>query len=240
MRAAPKPQFARHRRCRRPGYADHPALQLWHDGQAEGRDHHADQRLLRLAESRARHEHDRRARSSCATCRCSTRPACSARRARRCCSAARVLDQPEVRSGARRTRAWPIPSSAISHYFCVTQMAMMMRQLPGFDGRRLSHLTALITGGAPNPEAHILRWLDDGVMMVNGWGMSEICSALAQPVGDIDRIRAHPSAGRPAAHDGRDEAGRRGRQRSPRRRRARRNLDARLRTSRRATGAGRN
>jgi fatty-acyl-CoA synthase len=82
----------------------------------------------------------------------------------------------------------------ISHYFCVTQMAMMMRQLPGFDGRKLAHLTALITGGAPNPEAHILRWLDDGVAMVNGWGMSEICSALAQPVGDLDRIRAHPSA----------------------------------------------
>ena len=57
----------------------------------------------------------------------------------------------------------------VSHYFCVTQMAMMMRQLPGFEGRRLSRLTALITGGAPNPEAHILRWLDDGVMMVNGW-----------------------------------------------------------------------
>jgi len=86
------------------------------------------------------------------------------------------------------------PALRISHYFCVTQMAMMMRQLPGFDGRRLSRLTALITGGAPNPEAHILRWLDDGVMMVNGWGMSEICSALAQPVGDIERIRSHPSA----------------------------------------------
>jgi fatty-acyl-CoA synthase len=86
------------------------------------------------------------------------------------------------------------PNLHISHYFCVTQMAMMMRQLPGFDGRELAHLTALITGGAPNPEAHILRWLDDGVPMVNGWGMSEICSALAQPVGDLDRIRAHPSA----------------------------------------------
>jgi fatty-acyl-CoA synthase len=85
-------------------------------------------------------------------------------------------------------------SLGISHYFCVTQMAMMMRQLPGFDGRRLSRLTALITGGAPNPEAHILRWIEDGVPMVNGWGMSEICSALAQPVGDLDRIRAHPSA----------------------------------------------
>jgi fatty-acyl-CoA synthase len=82
----------------------------------------------------------------------------------------------------------------ITHYFCVTQMAMSMRQLPGFDGRRLSHLTALITGGAPNPPAHILRWIEDGVMMVNGWGMSEICSATAQPVGDLERIRANPAS----------------------------------------------
>lgn len=82
----------------------------------------------------------------------------------------------------------------VTHYFCVTQMAMMMRQIPGFDGRKLAHLTALITGGAPNPPAHILRWLEDGVMMINGWGMSEICSATAQPVGDLERIRANPGA----------------------------------------------
>ena len=126
----------------------------------------------------------------------------------------------------------------ISHYFCVTQMAMMMRQLPGFDGRRLAHLTALITGGAPNPEAHILRWLDDGVMMVNGWGMSEICSALAQPVGDLERIRAHPAAvGLPHLtvemklmdSEGREVGRRRSRARSGRA----------ARTSRPATGAGR-
>jgi fatty-acyl-CoA synthase len=86
------------------------------------------------------------------------------------------------------------PTLGITHYFCVTQMAMMMRQLPAFDGKRLRHLHALITGGAPNPPAHILRWLDDGVMMVNGWGMSEICSATAQPVGDLERIRANPGA----------------------------------------------
>jgi fatty-acyl-CoA synthase len=86
------------------------------------------------------------------------------------------------------------PALGITHFFAVTQMAMMMRQLAGFDGRRLAHLTAFITGGAPNPAAHILRWLDDGVMMVNGWGMSEICSAVAQPVGDFERIRAHPTA----------------------------------------------
>jgi fatty-acyl-CoA synthase len=86
------------------------------------------------------------------------------------------------------------PQLGVTHYFCVTQMAMMMRQLPGFDGRRLARLQALITGGAPNPPAHILRWLDDGVMMVNGWGMSEICSATAQPVGDLERIRKNPGA----------------------------------------------
>src|SRR3569833_1240808 len=86
------------------------------------------------------------------------------------------------------------PKLAISHYFCVTQMAMMMRQLPGVDGRRLAHLTALITGGAPNPEAHIRRWLDDGVTMVNGWGMSEIGSGTAQPLGNTQRLLSNPSA----------------------------------------------
>lgn len=85
------------------------------------------------------------------------------------------------------------PVLNVSHYFCVTQMAMMMRQLPQFDGSKLAHLTALITGGAPNPEAHVLRWLDDGVMMINGWGMSETCSATAQPL-DMSRIRQHAGA----------------------------------------------
>ena len=82
----------------------------------------------------------------------------------------------------------------VTHYFCVTQMAMMMRQLPGFDGRRLAQLTALITGGAPNPESHIRRWLDDGVAMINAWGMSEIGSGTAQPLGDSGRLLANPGA----------------------------------------------
>lgn len=82
----------------------------------------------------------------------------------------------------------------VTHYFCVTQMAMAIRQLPHFDGRRLARLTALMTGGAPNPEAHIRRWLDEGVAMINAWGMSEICSGTAQPLGDPQRLRADPSA----------------------------------------------
>ena len=85
-------------------------------------------------------------------------------------------------------------SLGVTHYFCVTQMAMLMRQLPGFDGRRLARLTALITGGAPNPEAHIRRWLDDGVTMINAWGMSEIGSGTSQPLGNPQRLLANPSA----------------------------------------------
>jgi fatty-acyl-CoA synthase len=86
------------------------------------------------------------------------------------------------------------PQLGVTHYFCVTQMAMSMRQLPGFDGRRLARLTALITGGAPNPEAHIRQWLNDGVSMINAWGMSEICSGTAQPLGDPQRLLDNPSA----------------------------------------------
>ena len=81
------------------------------------------------------------------------------------------------------------PARGISHFFSVTQMAMLMRQLPGFDGRRLARLTAYITGGSPNPEAHHRAWLDEGVMMLNGWGMSETCSSTASPIGDLDLIR---------------------------------------------------
>jgi fatty-acyl-CoA synthase len=82
----------------------------------------------------------------------------------------------------------------VTHYFCVTQMAMALRELPGFDGRRLARLTALITGGAPNPQSHIRQWWDDGVGMINAWGMSEIGSGTAQPLGTLERLRNNPSA----------------------------------------------
>jgi PAS domain S-box-containing protein len=71
---------------------------------------------------------------------------------------------------------------------------MALRQLPGFEGRRLARLTALITGGAPNPAAHIRQWLNDGVTMINAWGMSEICSGTAQALGDRQRLLDNPSA----------------------------------------------
>lgn len=81
------------------------------------------------------------------------------------------------------------PQLGVTHYFSVTQMAMSMRQLPGFDGRKLARLTAYVTGGSPNPEAHHRSWLDDGVMMLNGFGMSETCSSTATPIGDLEILK---------------------------------------------------
>ncbi|MDB5717860.1 MAG: hypothetical protein JWM38_1287 [Sphingomonas bacterium] len=90
------------------------------------------------------------------------------------------------------------PELGVTHYFSVTQMAMMLRHLPDFDGTKLAKLTAYITGGSPNPEPHHRRWLEDGVNMANGWGMSETCSSTAIPIGDIALLRAKAgSAGVP-------------------------------------------
>lgn len=81
------------------------------------------------------------------------------------------------------------PQLGVTHYFSVTQMAMTLRQLPDFDGRHLGKLTAYVTGGSPNPEAHHRAWLGDGVMMLNGFGMSETCSSTATPIGDLELLR---------------------------------------------------
>ena len=107
------------------------------------------------------------------------------------------------------------PQLGITHYFCVPQMAQMIRQEPDFSPAGLRRLTALCTGGAPIPAAVIHRWVDDGVMLIDGYGMTECGTVLGMPVGDLAVVRAKAgSAGRPApgvavrlvSPDGRDVA----------------------------------
>jgi fatty-acyl-CoA synthase len=91
------------------------------------------------------------------------------------------------------------PELGITHFFCVPQMAQMMRQEPGFSPAGLARLTALCTGGAPIPAAVIHRWVDDGVMIIDGYGMTESGTVLGMPIGDLELVRAKAgSAGRPA------------------------------------------
>lgn len=79
------------------------------------------------------------------------------------------------------------PDLAISHYFCVPQMALAIRAADGFDADRLRNLKAIFTGGAPHPETQIRDWLADGVAIVDGFGMSEAGTVFGMPL-DRDLI----------------------------------------------------
>lgn len=65
------------------------------------------------------------------------------------------------------------PALRISHYFCVPQMALSLRAADGFSPDSLKGLKAIFTGGAPHPAPQINAWLDDGIAIVDGYGMSE-------------------------------------------------------------------
>ncbi|OLP54691.1 acyl-CoA synthetase [Rhizobium rhizosphaerae] len=81
---------------------------------------------------------------------------------------------------------------AITHYFCVPQMAQALRDAPGFAPDTWS-LAALFTGGGPNPPANIRWWLEHGVRMVDGYGMTEAGTILGMPL-DPALIGAHAGA----------------------------------------------
>jgi len=74
------------------------------------------------------------------------------------------------------------PVLRISHYFCVPQMALAIRAADGFDASRLNGLKAIFTGGAPHPETQIRDWLNDGVAIVDGFGMSEAGTVFGMPL----------------------------------------------------------
>jgi fatty-acyl-CoA synthase len=80
------------------------------------------------------------------------------------------------------------PALAVTHYFCVPQMAKALRESPEFSPAGLSRLTAIFTGGAPHSESEIRQWLADGILLADGFGMSEAGTVFGMPV-DADRIR---------------------------------------------------
>ncbi|MEZ2329579.1 AMP-binding protein [Mesorhizobium sp. RCC_202] len=90
------------------------------------------------------------------------------------------------------------PELGVTHYFCVPQMARMLRVDAAFAPARWTRLTAIFTGGAPNPAADILWWLEQGVRMVDGFGMTEAGTVLGMPVEAGQIARKAGSAGLPA------------------------------------------
>jgi fatty-acyl-CoA synthase len=87
---------------------------------------------------------------------------------------------------------------AITHYFAVPQIALALRNDPAYSAAALAGLHALFVGGAPLTQALIESYLDDGVALVNGYGMSEAGTVLHVPI-DRRAVKDNPgSVGLPA------------------------------------------
>ncbi|MFO3707189.1 AMP-binding protein [Xanthomonas codiaei] len=98
----------------------------------------------------------------------------------------------QVSSGfePERTLRWlGDPALGITHYVGVPQMMQAFRTQPGFDPASLRHLTALVSGGAPHASDDLLGWLEDGIPMVCGFGMSEAGTVFGMSV-DCEVIRS--------------------------------------------------
>ena len=93
-----------------------------------------------------------------------------------------------------RTLNWlSDPQLAVSHYVGVPQMMEAFRSQPQFDPAPLRRLTAVVTGGAPHPVNSLVAWLDDGVAMVPGFGMSEAGTVFGMSV-EKEVIRTRPGS----------------------------------------------
>jgi fatty-acyl-CoA synthase len=77
----------------------------------------------------------------------------------------------------------------VTHYFCVPQMAQTLRLDPSYEEADFSRVVCLTTGGAPLAPDLAARWIEDGVAIANGFGMTECGGALGVPVGDPDCMR---------------------------------------------------
>ena len=74
------------------------------------------------------------------------------------------------------------PELRVSHYFCVPQMAAALRAQPNYDAGKLARLTALFTGGAPHAAAAIRSFVREGVVVADGYGMSEVGCIFGMPL----------------------------------------------------------
>jgi fatty-acyl-CoA synthase len=74
------------------------------------------------------------------------------------------------------------PRLGVTHYFVVPQMIEALLADPSFAAADLSRMTALFSGGGPLSPNLVLQCQRRGVLLVNGFGMSEVGSAMHMPL----------------------------------------------------------
>jgi fatty-acyl-CoA synthase len=87
------------------------------------------------------------------------------------------------------------PALGVTHLFGVPQMAQALVDSPAFPSSDLSRLKGLFLGGAPLPEALCRTLLDRGVLVVNGYGMTEASTVVGMPLDAELVTRRMASAG---------------------------------------------
>jgi fatty-acyl-CoA synthase len=78
------------------------------------------------------------------------------------------------------------PALKVTHYFSVPQMAATIWNQPGFKPEMLHGLKGWAIGGAPNPRAQTQRFVNAGIKITEGFGMSETGSNFGMPTHDIE------------------------------------------------------
>ncbi|MFK7913341.1 MAG: long-chain fatty acid--CoA ligase [Pseudomonadales bacterium] len=91
------------------------------------------------------------------------------------------------------------PEHGVTHFFAVPAPYQFMMQHPDFETTDLSRLVIAGVGGAPCAEAILNTWMDRGVAMVQGWGMTET-SPGGTALDAADARRKVGSAGRALLH----------------------------------------
>jgi fatty-acyl-CoA synthase len=82
------------------------------------------------------------------------------------------------------------PALKVTHYFSVPQMAARLWNQPGFKPEMLHGLVGWAIGGAPNPKALTERFVNAGIKITEGFGMSETGSNFGMPTHDSALLKS--------------------------------------------------
>ena len=91
------------------------------------------------------------------------------------------------------------PAHGVTHFFAVPAPYQFMMQHPQFASTDFSRLRIAGVGGAPCAEAILCAWIDRGVELAQGWGMTET-SPGGISLEPTDALRKVGSAGKPLLH----------------------------------------
>jgi fatty-acyl-CoA synthase len=81
------------------------------------------------------------------------------------------------------------PALKVTHYFSVPQMAARLWIQPGFRPELLHGLVGWAIGGAPNPKPQTERFVNAGIKITEGFGMSETGSNFGMPTHDTALLK---------------------------------------------------